>query len=137
LNTISYFFYLKAEGAIKIPDFQRALVWTESQKIRFMESLILDLPIGEYCLHESEDQLEYEVLDGLQRWSAIEGYFADEFPVFELKYSELNRRTKIFLDQRVFPVRMVKGLNYDQRKSVYCMLAYGGTPHEPREDSRG
>jgi hypothetical protein len=129
---IEHGLYLRKIGEWIIPDFQRELVWTVEQKIAFMESLILNLPVGEYALHElpfKKGHNGYEVLDGQQRWSAIFGYVDDEFPVFGYKYSELNEITQRCFKQLAFPLRMIRGLTYEQRLDVYNRLAYGGTPH--------
>lgn len=83
---------LRRDGRWIIPDFQRPLVWTEEQKIRFVESLILGLPVGEYTLHKTPD-FKYEVLDGQQRWDAIFCYVDGKFPVFGLYYGQLNELT--------------------------------------------
>jgi hypothetical protein len=114
-----------------IPDYQRPLVWTEDQKVKFLESLILGLPVGSYTLHRNED-FNCEVIDGQQRWNAIFCYVDDEFPVFGLKYSELNQVTTRFFESLQFPHRLVTRLTYKDRVEAYERMAYGGTPHEPK-----
>lgn len=121
-------------GGWEIPDFQRPLVWTTEQKVKFMESMILELPIGSYCYHDSAEmtrEIMYTLLDGQQRWSAIYGYWDNEFPVFGMRYSDLTLSEQRWLKQRPFPAIVVRGLTYEEQKDVYLRLAYGGTPHEP------
>ena len=52
------------------PNFQRYFVWTESQKTRFIESIILGIPIPPIFVHQNEDGV-WELVDGLQRLSTI------------------------------------------------------------------
>lgn len=51
------------------PEFQRMFRWPEGSQARFIESLILELPIPPIFLIEREDRI-YELIDGLQRVSS-------------------------------------------------------------------
>lgn len=133
---VDHFLNRRRDGRILIPEYQRPLVWTLEQKVRFMESLILGLPIGEYTVHKNAD-FQLELLDGQQRWNAIFGYCDDEFAVFGLKFSELTQHSsERGILGRTFPCRQMEGLTLDQRIEAYNRLAYGGTPHiiEPLPD---
>lgn len=123
---------LRRNGRWVIPDFQRGLVWTTEQKIRFIESLILGLPVGEYTLHRTPDY-KYEVLDGQQRWDAIFCYVDGEFPVFEHYWEDLNPLTRIAFEHLSFPHRACEGYTYEQKLEAYNRMAYGGTPHEEKQ----
>jgi hypothetical protein len=51
------------------PEFQRMFRWSEGSQSRFVESLILELPVPPIFLIEREDRI-YELIDGLQRVSS-------------------------------------------------------------------
>lgn len=51
------------------PDFQRMFRWSLGAQSRFIESLILELPVPPIFLIEREDRV-YELIDGLQRISS-------------------------------------------------------------------
>lgn len=51
------------------PEFQRMFRWTEGAQSRFVESLLLELPVPPIFLIEREDRV-YELIDGLQRISS-------------------------------------------------------------------
>lgn len=51
------------------PEFQRMFRWSEGKQSRFIESLILELPVPPIFLIEQEDRV-YELIDGLQRISS-------------------------------------------------------------------
>ncbi len=56
------------------PDYQRTYKWDNEKKSRFIESLILGLPIPPIFALKEEDmngELKYEIIDGLQRISTI------------------------------------------------------------------
>lgn len=52
------------------PEFQRFFRWTDEQKSRFIESLLLEIPIPPIFVAVKEDS-KWEVIDGLQRLSTI------------------------------------------------------------------
>ncbi len=52
------------------PSFQRLFRWTDSQKTRFIESLLLGIPIPPVFVVQSEKGV-WELIDGLQRLSTV------------------------------------------------------------------
>lgn len=63
------------------PEYQRAFRWSIFQQTRFIESVILGIPIPPIFVAEDE-QGKWEVVDGLQRISTIFSFFGilEEFP---------------------------------------------------------
>ena len=51
------------------PDYQRLFRWTEGQRSRFIESLLLEMPVPPVFVIE-EDTGRYQLIDGLQRFSS-------------------------------------------------------------------
>lgn len=60
-------------GEIKKPEMQREFVWNSAKSSRFIESIILGLPIPPLFLLEVEDN-EYEIIDGFQRLTTLFNY---------------------------------------------------------------
>lgn len=59
------------EGEITIaPDFQRLFRWSNGQKSRLIESLLLGIPLPSIFVFEKEDG-KWELIDGLQRVSTV------------------------------------------------------------------
>lgn len=56
------------------PDFQRLFRWTLSQQTRFVESLLLGIPIPPIFVAEDQEG-RWELVDGLQRLSTIFSFF--------------------------------------------------------------
>src|SRR5215203_2108938 len=52
------------------PEFQRFFRWSDAQKSRFIESLLLGIPIPSIFVHQRRDGV-WDVIDGLQRLSTI------------------------------------------------------------------
>lgn len=60
-------------------DFQRlSNLWSDTKKSRFIESLILKLPIPTFYFAESDKNSVWDVVDGLQRISTLKHFILDE-----------------------------------------------------------
>lgn len=60
------------------PDFQRNLVWKAGQKCKFIESILMNLPIPPIYLKKDSDG-KFIVVDGLQRTTALREFFNNDF----------------------------------------------------------
>jgi len=65
--------YEKGEIIIN-PEFQRHYRWTDYQKTRFIESIIIGIPVPPIFVAEDKDG-RWELVDGLQRLSTIFSFF--------------------------------------------------------------
>jgi hypothetical protein len=69
-------------GAFKIPQFQRQFVWTLKHSSKFIESLLMGLPVPGVFLYKEADTNEHLVIDGQQRLLTLqmfyEGLFKDK-----------------------------------------------------------
>jgi hypothetical protein len=68
------------DGRLIVPkDFQRStLVWTLEQKSKFIESVILNFPLPPFYVSETREG-KYNIVDGLQRTTALHQFTSDEF----------------------------------------------------------
>jgi hypothetical protein len=58
------------DGELNInPDYQRLFRWTQGAQSRFIESLLLEMPVPPIYVVESEEG-KYQLIDGLQRFSS-------------------------------------------------------------------
>lgn len=89
------------------PEYQRRARWTNDQKSRLIESLLLNIPVPPVFFYES-DAARYEVMDGQQRLNAIRDFFAGDFhlvglkvltPLNGLKYTKFSPRVKRTLER--------------------------------------
>ncbi|MGC0410241.1 hypothetical protein RKD32_003108 [Streptomyces sp. SAI-195] len=129
------------------PDFQRVFRWTEGARSRFVESLLLELPIPPIFLIET-DEREYELIDGLQRISSflhfrgeIEGeealVLSDCDIVEELNgctYADLPRALQIKLKRSYVRAEILrKGSDPRLRYYMFKRLNTGGAPLSMQE----
>ena len=76
LNTIMTM--LKSGDYNLNPEFQRRKRWSRSKQSRLIESFIMNVPIPPIFLYEVAYS-RYEVMDGLQRLTAINEFYSGEF----------------------------------------------------------
>ena len=67
------------EADIFVPDFQRGFVWTQQEASKFIESLLLDLPVPGIFLTLEPDTEKMMVIDGQQRLKSLQYFYAGEF----------------------------------------------------------
>ena len=106
LNTISSMVH---SDSYKLnPEYQRRHRWTDKKRSLLIESLIMNVPIPPVFLYEYEYS-SYEVMDGLQRLTAIASFYDDDFSLEGLakwpelngkKYSNLPRLVQQGIDRR-------------------------------------
>ncbi len=106
LNTVQEVF--SGEDYILNPEFQRRHRWNVEKQSKLIESFIMNVPIPPIFLYEKEYSV-YEVMDGLQRISAIKDFYEDKYALRGLeiwpelngrKYSDLPEQIKKGIDRR-------------------------------------
>lgn len=83
------------------PEYQRRRRWNRVQQSKLIESLIINVPIPPVFLYEFEYS-QYEVMDGLQRLTAIREFYDNEYALEGLdQWAELNGKTYSQLPEQV------------------------------------
>jgi hypothetical protein len=83
------------------PEFQRRHRWSRDKQSRLIESFIMNVPVPPIFLYENEYS-HYEVMDGLQRLTAIADFYGDRLELTELEeWPELSGRTYSTLPEQV------------------------------------
>ena len=79
---ITTIFNLIDSGAIEMPVFQRNYIWDKKRASRFIESLILGLPIPQIFLYQKARN-SFLVIDGQQRLLSVYYFIKQRFPLPE------------------------------------------------------
>jgi len=90
-QAVSWFYKRYREGSLHLrPPFQRRPVWTRRQQSNLIESILLDLPIPEIFLQQSDapsGDTQFVVVDGQQRIRAILEFIGEDGENgYELQY---------------------------------------------------
>lgn len=84
-KSVSDLFRMIKEKQINLqPDFQRKFIWDKKTMSRFIESLLLSIPIPTIFLSENTDET-YDVIDGQQRLTTIFSFMKDILSENEIK----------------------------------------------------
>lgn len=129
-----------------IPEYQRKYVWDDPKKVRFIESVLLGLPIPFMFFSDNEDG-RCEIIDGAQRTQTLE-----EFLYNDLMLEGLEKLTSLngfkFVDipeifQRKFKGRTLRIIvladttTIEIRQDIFNRINTGGTKAIPSEIRRG
>lgn len=68
-----------SRGDVYTPGFQRGFVWTNPEKSRFIESLVLGLPVPTIFLAQDSDSKRLNIVDGQQRLKTLQQYLKGGF----------------------------------------------------------
>ena len=71
-------------GEFRIPDYQRQFVWNEERQSRFIESVLLGLPIPFMFMADRSDG-NLEVVDGAQRLSTLDAFLKNKLKLRQLE----------------------------------------------------
>lgn len=137
--------------SIFIPSFQRGYVWTLPQASRFVESLLLGLPVPGIFLSKDEPTQKLLVIDGQQRLRTLqwfyEGVFIPTKKEFSLQgvqsrfegstYRRLSDEDRRRLDDSILHATIVKQEEPSEDESsiyyIFERLNTGGTTLRPQE----
>ena len=138
-------------GDIYRPEFQRNFVWTLPQASKFVESILLGLPVPSVFLYREEETQQHLIVDGLQRLTTLHSFYKGLFPstdrVFRLKnvkgrFENKSLRELLPEDQRRFEDAVIHAMIIQQsapqedKSSIFHIferLNSNGTPLEPQE----
>ena len=132
-----------------VPDFQRQYVWSQTDASKFIESLLLGLPVPGIFLYKETDTTKHLVIDGQQRLKSLlkynSGIFRErKFRLTGLKtkwdglsYEELDEDDRDRLDQAIVHATIFKQdtptENMDSVYEVFERINTGGMKLSPQE----
>ncbi|MEG4530130.1 DUF262 domain-containing protein [Microcoleus sp. D2_18a_D3] len=117
---------------IYIPEYQRELVWDINRQCRFIESIILGLPIAVIIVAEIKETGRLEIVDGSQRVRTVAAFLTNQLQLSNLKTLD-SLNGSYFKDlapsrQRKFkntPIRMIvlsDKTDEKVRNDVFCRM---------------
>ncbi|WP_428069838.1 DUF262 domain-containing protein [Chryseobacterium gambrini] len=137
---------------IAIPKYQRIPnLWNPKKKSRFIESIILNLPIPLFYFDNQEDGI-WRVIDGLQRISTIEHFISDKSSIanneealkltdleflkeYEGKaWKDLPRDIQRKINAFQITINLIdKGTPEEVKFNIFSRINQGGEPLKPQE----
>ncbi len=134
------------------PEYQRAYRWKDNQKTRFIESILLGIPIPPIFVAE-DNSGKWELVDGLQRVSTILSFFGilkndidkkNKFKLIEtdltgdflkgVDVDKLSIKLKNTIKRAVCRVEILRwDSKFDMRYELFNRLNTGASPLTPQE----
>lgn len=107
------------------PEYQRRLVWDAKKKSRFIESLLMNIPVPPVFLYESDLNI-YEVMDGQQRLNTVVEFYENRLKLTGLEiWSALNGLT-----YAQCPPRIQSGLDRRRISATVLLAESASSPKE-------
>lgn len=132
-----------------VPEFQRQYVWSRTDASKFIESLLLGLPVPGIFLYKEPDTTRHLVIDGQQRLKSLQKYYSGLFQERKFRltgikskwegksYLELDEDDRNRLDQAVVHATIFKQdtptENMDSVYEVFERINTGGMKLSPQE----
>lgn len=138
------------EAEMYIPDYQREFIWTKKQQSKFIESLLLNLPIPYLFVADvAEGKFEgrLEIVDGSQRIRSLVSFLGDDLVLQNLeklpsangfKFSELSKPRQLrFKRKTLRMIELTELADEETRREIFERLNSGGTKLTTMEIRRG
>ena len=135
------------DNELYVPDYQREFIWDIKHQSRFIESLILGLPVPFIFAAEIKDTGRLEIVDGSQRIRTLAAFLSDEL---ELKYleklTELNNirfsqlpssRQRLFKNIAIRMIVLSTKATEEVRNEMFDRINTSSVPLLPMETRRG
>lgn len=133
-------------GELYIPDYQREMKWDEKHQSRFIESLLMNLPVPYVFVADNADNGTIEIVDGSQRVRTLARFYTGQLTLQDLKVlTEFNGigidqlpavMKRRFLRQTIRLIEMSSQMDEDGRKQMFDRLN-SGISLVPMEIRRG
>lgn len=103
-----------SKGDFEIPDYGREFTWEDKRRSRFLESVLMGLPIPFLFFWESPTTGKLEIVDGVQRLKTIQEFILGDFALGDLEelslLSGLKFKDLLESRQRKIKNRSIRGI---------------------------
>lgn len=134
-------------SGLYVPKYQRDVVWSDKMQSKFIESLLMGVPIQYLFAFELDDDGNLELLDGVQRLSSVKSFVDNILILSELEeldslngftFSNLNTaRRRKFLNTQLKLYIINENTDEGIRADIFRRVNEGGVKLEPAEIRKG
>ncbi|ENP9998499.1 DUF262 domain-containing protein [Escherichia coli] len=138
------------EAELFIPDYQREFIWNNKQKSRFIESLLLNLPIPYIFVADigsGENEGRLEIVDGSQRIRTLHQFTNNKLTLEGLqklvtangfKYSDFSTPRRLRFDRKTIRmIELTEHCDEETRREIFDRLNTGGKKLTTMEQRQG
>ncbi|WP_371688244.1 DUF262 domain-containing protein [Snodgrassella alvi] len=137
------------EAELYIPDYQREFIWTVKQQSRFIESLLLNLPIPYLFVADtsSKDDGRLEIVDGSQRIRTLVNFMKNDLQLSDLKnltsanglrYKDFPKSRQLRFNRKTIRmIELTEQADEEARREIFDRLNSGGVQLNYMEQRQG
>lgn len=109
-----------------VPSHQKKLIWKPNKQSKFIESVLLGVPLSPFIVAEKNGRLE--IIDGFQRVRTLIDFFDNRFELKNLKvltnindakYTALPNRLQSYLWNKDFRIIVVDNASKNIKQDIY------------------
>ena len=115
------------DTTLYIPEYQREFVWKRDRQSKYIESVLLGVPLTPFLVSEDEEG-RLEIIDGSQRIRTLISFYENKFALRKLekldevntaKFKDLPKRTQNYIKNRDFKIIVVDNANEAIRQDIF------------------
>lgn len=136
-----------AEGEYTVPDYQREFTWDTPRKCKFIESILIGLPIPFVFFWMNNQTGKLEIVDGSQRLRTLEEYLHNRLTLEGLERLDLLNNTKFedlslarrrkILNKSIRGIILSEDTDIESRVDLFERINTGSKVANPAEIRRG
>ena len=128
------------DKTLYVPSYQREFVWNNEKQSKFIESVLLGVPLTPFLVSEDENH-RLEIIDGSQRIRTLIAFYENMLRLNRLdkldilkgaKYQDLPKRIQRYFENRDFKIIVVDEADSDIKKDIFKRI---NTSSEKLSDS--
>ncbi|UDM73550.1 DUF262 domain-containing protein [Vagococcus fluvialis] len=145
--TIDYLVTQFASDRFFIPEYQRQFVWNDNTQARFIESILLGIPIPFLFLAVDDETGNFEIVDGAQRIRTLRRFMGNDLKLVNLKnlsksngfyFKDLTSSTQRKFENRALRMIVLEDkTTVESRKEIFNRINTAGVRATPVEVRMG
>ncbi|MEA3446099.1 MAG: DUF262 domain-containing protein [Bacteroidota bacterium] len=115
------------DATLYIPDYQREFVWKLDRRSKYIESVLLGVPLTPFLVSEDEYR-RFEIIDGSQRIRTLISFYNNEYTLRKLenldklnsaKFKDLPKKMQRDIINRDFKIIVVDNVDEEIRQDIF------------------
>ena len=118
-------------STLYVPDYQRKFIWKPDRRSKFIESVLLGVPLTPFLVSENDKDSRLEIIDGSQRIRTLIAFFENKLQLRKLeKLTEINtakfKDLPLYLQNKIkhkdFRVIIVSNAEIKIRQDIFARI---------------
>jgi len=133
------------ESSLYVPSYQREFIWKPDKQSKFIESVLLGVPLAPFLVSEDEDG-RLEIIDGSQRIRTLIAFYENKLKLRKLKklkqinsakYQDLPKRSQTYFKNRDFKFIIADNTKTEIKQDIFERINTSGEQLTDSEIRKG